>query len=83
MRFGKYTFKHGDRFTAKINDKYVEGKISLEGPYAPYLCQDVASGAKADDLLGYKYSWSIGNGLVINNVTNFKHISVLDDYDIW
>ena len=55
-------YQHGQGFAAYIKDKYIAGKISIDTDGCIYLCQDEIVGCEAQDLLGYKYSWSIGEG---------------------
>lgn len=68
---------HGKRFTAKIENVSVEGKISIENNHV-YLCQNNFNGWDCEDKLGYKYSWMLKNfdSPEINDVTELKIISM-------
>ena len=55
---------HGRYFTAKIHDKFVEGKITVEGfcdRPCIYLCQNTCDGTSCKDKQGYSFSWVIEN----------------------
>lgn len=62
----------GSKFTGKIDGVKVSGRIQKEDNKILF-CQNKKRGYSADDKLGYKYSWSGGQG--INN-------SVLSGYYI-
>jgi hypothetical protein len=83
---------HGKKFTGIIDGFTVKGKISISGDV--FFCTDDVrlNGAKADDKLGYKYSWAIDsrvksievdgveiiiNGFVLNNA---KVLTILTPY---
>ena len=55
-------YKHGQSFTAMIDSIPVKGKISINSSGVVFLCQDEQSGCNTDNKLGYKYSWTIGDG---------------------
>ena len=53
----------GKKFTAEIQGVSVSGKIQFEsGKF--YLCQNEKNGASCSDKLGYKFSWTIGDGSI-------------------
>ena len=53
----------GKKVTCKIERKLIkDAKIQLESNNY-FICQDLQKGASCKDKLGYKYSWSAGNGL--------------------
>jgi hypothetical protein len=76
----------GTKVSCKIEGTEVEGKIQIEdGEY--FICQDRMDGDRAENTLGYKYSWVIGwpitDGeleaeLESHGVTNLKIISQED-----
>ena len=51
----------GTKFTAYIENYYVEGRIQKEDDQI-FLCQDDKNGQEPDDKLGYSLSWTIGDG---------------------
>jgi hypothetical protein len=58
-------FRHGSNITCKIDGNEVrDGKISIkplsDNKMRVFLCQNVANGTKANELFGYKYSWTLG-----------------------
>lgn len=65
----------GKRFTAKIETVKVEGKIQFENDKF-YLCQDEKNGDNCSNKLGYRLSWTVGNGTIsaleIHNVTDLE-----------
>jgi len=52
-------------FTATINNTFVTGKIQKQDGYI-YLCQDRIRGCSCVDKLGYKHSWLIEDGSLID-----------------
>ena len=67
------TFKHGDRVTCEIDGiKITDARISINEDGTPYICQNIKDGARADDKLGYKYSWAFCKGFTNYDVTNLK-----------
>lgn len=74
---------NGVKFTAVIEGTYVSGKIRVED-CCVYLCQNEKSGACCNDKLGYKSSWSVMYGSVIdlkdNGVSNFSIIEETNCY---
>lgn len=53
----------GKEFTAEIQGVPVSGRIQFEsGSF--YLCQNKKSGSNCSDKLGYKFSWTIGDGSI-------------------
>ena len=65
----------GKKFKAYICDKQTEGRIQIEDERV-FLCQNMIDGANCKDKLGFKYSWSVGDGSIIlldqNNVSNLS-----------
>lgn len=65
----------GKFFTAKIRDTFVKGKIQVEDNKI-FLCQNKFNGKNCSDSLGFKYSWTILEGLENDlnksDVTEFK-----------
>lgn len=64
----------GKRISCMIQDIPIrDGKIQYEGNYY-YICQDVISGNRCLDKLGYHFSWSVRDGsseaMCDNEVTN-------------
>ena len=57
-----YIFTHGQRFIAEINGVECQGKVSINGRGAIYLCQDKKNGDDITEKFGYKYSWIIYGG---------------------
>lgn len=51
----------GTKFTAYIENYYVEGRIQKEDDQI-FLCQDDKDGQNAADKLGYPCSWTVDNG---------------------
>lgn len=67
------TLKAGDWFSAKIEGIPVKGRVQKQdGEF--FLCQNSFDGNTCDDKQGFKYSWTIGDGLYLKNlsVTDFK-----------
>jgi len=68
-----HLYPTGTPYSARIHGDPVEGKIYNSGGHI-YLCQNKIQGAQAPDTLGYRFSWSIGNGTIEkiynNSVTN-------------
>jgi hypothetical protein len=76
---------HGKEFTGVINDFTVKGKISIDSTI--FFCTDEIrlDGAKADDKLGYKYSWVIDENvksIKVDGVEIIKYGCVLDNAEI-
>lgn len=75
---------NGVRFSAKINDTPVSGKIRVEDGMV-YLCQNEKAGACCDDRSGYKHSWYVGAGdsdkLKDENVTDLKLFSTASEIE--
>ena len=80
----------GRKFSAKINETYVEGLIRVEDGEA-YLCQNQRNGYSCNDKLGFKYSWSVRDGSIgsLNDtgVTDLRLHPVtteeIEDYKDW
>jgi hypothetical protein len=67
------TLKAGDWFSAKIDGTPVKGRVQKEnGEF--FLCQNSFDGNNCDDKQGFKYSWTIRDGLNLKSlcVTDFK-----------
>ena len=63
------TFNHGDKVTCNINGVIIsDAKLSISNTGALYICQNHIDGSKADNLLGYKYSWIF----IINELSNYE-----------
>jgi len=55
-------FKHGDRVTCTIDGvEITDARISINPNEETFICQNVKGGARARDLLGYKYSYYTGH----------------------
>lgn len=65
----------GKKFKANIQGFPVKGRIQIEDERV-FLCQNMIDGANCKDKLGFKYSWSVGDGSIIllaqNNVSNLS-----------
>jgi hypothetical protein len=63
MKYTLSDFKEGQEFTATYNNEIITGKIKLEvlSPTCKriYACQNVQSGATANNKLGYNHSWCL------------------------
>jgi hypothetical protein len=73
---------HGKEFTGVIKSFTINGKISIDE--TTFFCtnNNHIDGAKADDKLGYKYSWSIDGSvksIKVNGVEIIKDGCVLDN----
>ena len=71
----------GKKVTCKIEGKVInDAKIQKDGAKY-YICQNIKNGNLAEDLLGYKCSWSIETGSSINlkknHITDLKLVSEL------
>jgi hypothetical protein len=74
---------HGKEFTGVIDDFTVNGKISIVKDV--FFCTDEIqlNGFKADDKLGYKYSWAIDKNvksIEVDGVEIIKNGFVLDSF---
>jgi hypothetical protein len=74
---------HGKEFTGVIDDFTVNGKISIVKDV--FFCTDEMhlNGFKADDKLGYKYSWAIDKNvksIKVDGVEIIKNGRVLDSF---
>ncbi len=65
---------HGEEVECKLQGTYIVGTISLGGPDAPYLCQNLIAGNCPDDKLGYEFGWSMKTGLRMNGVEDLKKL---------
>lgn len=51
--------KHGDRVTCEIGGTKIDNAvISVDRDGTHYICQNKEAGARAENILGYKYSWA-------------------------
>ena len=79
---------HGTKVTCEIEGKKItDAKISKDADGSFFICQDKKRGTGAENKLGYKYSWEIGNvesadDLSGSAVTNLKLKPVKDISDI-
>ena len=79
---------HGMKVTCEIEGKKItDAKISKDANGSFFICQDKKRGTGAENKLGYKYSWEIGNvesadDLSGSAVTNLKLKPVKDISDI-
>ena len=74
-------FKHGDRVKCTIDGTDIDdAKISIDKDGTPFICQDKKAGWKADDMLGYKYSWILDEEFEDRNVTNLRPVKKSFDY---
>lgn len=64
---------HKARYTARINGDKVEGLVSVDKG-GIHICQNICNGHDADDKLGFRFSYWIGNQIedipVVSNVSN-------------
>lgn len=60
-----YKAKAGTWFKATIKDTQVIGRIQKEDDNY-YLCQNEWDGSDADNKLGFKYSWIVQKGTVVD-----------------
>ena len=66
-------FKHNSRVTCKIFEtKITDARISINKYGRPFICQNEKDGGIADDKLGYKYSWAIGEDFTPPGVEDLK-----------
>lgn len=78
----------GQRFTAIIDGKSVEGKIQIEDGNI-FLCQDKSDGFSPNnnDTLGYKCSWRVNDGsdreLIANQVRDLVLSNNANEYKDW
>ena len=76
---------HGMKVTCEIEGKEItDAKISKDADGSFFICQDKKRGTGAENKLGYKYSWEIGNvesadDLNDSAVTNLKIIGKTKD----
>ena len=76
---------HGTKVTCEIEGKEItDAKISKDADGSFFICQDKKRGTGAENKLGYKYSWEIGNvesadDLNDSAVTNLKIIGKTKD----
>ena len=74
-------FKHGDRVKCTIDGTEIDdARISIDKDGTPFICQDKKAGWKADDMLGYKYSWILDEEFEDRNVTNLRPAKKSFDY---
>jgi len=63
--------KHNQKVTCEINGtKITDARISINKDGTPYICQNEQFGARADDKLGYRYSWGLNKDFTDTDVTN-------------
>lgn len=77
-----HKLKHGDRVTCEILGKKIDdARISVDTNGKHFICQNKEDGARAENILGYKYSWSFNpEGPEPGSVTNLTAIPrTLDD----
>ena len=75
----KYT--HGQKVKCTICEIEInDAKISINKDGNKFICQNEIDGASADDLLGYKYSWSLYDD--DQDVRNLRPVEkILDDFE--
>lgn len=62
MNIDKKLLKHGMSIACIIDNVEINNaKISINEDGKIYICQNMCDGGVADNKLGYKYSWNIGN----------------------
>ena len=72
---------HTQPYKCKIEGKPCKGRVSVNDNKEVYLCQNEIDGIKANNNLGYKYSWNIQHGdepfadFKDVDVTNFEFIT--------
>lgn len=67
------TFKHNDKVTCTIKGVDItDARISINKDGTPFICQNEWNGSKADDKLGYKYSWELEKDFTNYDVKNLK-----------
>jgi hypothetical protein len=64
----------GKKFTAEIQGVSVKGRVQFESGRF-YLCQNEKNGSNCIDKLGYKFSWTIGDGSI--RVTKLRDVKNL------
>jgi hypothetical protein len=77
-------FKHGDKVTCTIDGrKITDARISIDPNEDAFICQNVRDGARARDLLGYKYSYYIGCDFSNPGVEDLKLVEkTLDNVEV-
>jgi len=79
---------HGRRFTAKIEDIEVEGRISIkqrdtardpdsvfdDNGHAIYLCQNKIEGNPCEERFGYAYSWVVTPNAIREGEDSFNSV---------
>ena len=75
-------FKHGEKVTCKIEGEYInDARISIDSSGIPFICQNFRDGTRADDKLGYKFSWTFkGAQDVKHALKSFDYPEVGDEY---
>lgn len=74
-------FKHGDRVKCTIDGTDIDdAKISIDKDGTIFICQNKKDGWKAEDRLGYKYSWILDEEFEDRNVTNLRPVKKSFDY---
>lgn len=76
------TYSHNQKVTCNIEGIAItDARISINKDGTPFICQNVKSGADAEDKLGYKYSWALYSDFTTDSsVTNLKPaIKTLDN----
>lgn len=74
-------FKHGEYVKCTIDGTEIDdARISIEKDGTPFICQNKKDGWKAEDRLGYKYSWILDEEFEDRNVTNLRPVKKSFDY---
>lgn len=81
-------WKSGDKFTAKIHGKEVEGCIYIQTNYhgghtTVYLCQNQFRGATSPNLLGYVGSWGVSMASIKYNIQHNINTSDVTDLKVF
>ena len=65
--------KHNQKVTCEINGtKITDARISINKDGSPFICQNEKSGARANNKLGYNYSWMLNKDFTNINVINLR-----------
>lgn len=66
-------FKHGQRVKCTIDGTEInDAKISINNDGIPFICQNQRNGIRANNMLGYKYSWVLDSWFKHPDVTNLR-----------
>ena len=77
--------KHNDKVTCIISGKVItDARISIDKGGTPYICHNEKNcdGGRADDKLGYKYSWGLERDFTDIGVTNLRLVTAFQKGDI-